>query len=331
MRVLERFHWKRLLVQLPPLISALILGIDICLKLKRETGLCTTHACKVVGEYLRWDEFSLIILGASFFCILWLILFIACRYDKKWLWTTILLLLSGSLAFDGGLLGFQFMTIKEYCALCIAVGIALFVCLVSTALFRRSIGIALIGIAVWTGAFAANSILKYVPKIPKLSDGAVLSVTSEKAKKWPEFYLFFSLHCGHCSKVMANLAINNPRDYKWYLLPLDHRPQDMQKLAHLYNLASKSQNLFRDILKFESQEEVEPIVVSEEIDRKVTNARQYFRINRYKGVPLLIVRERPDITLILVGEKRILGYFKQRGILKKYIVFPEDMSDESDK
>ena len=327
MGILERFNWRRILVQLPPALAALILSADIWLKLARKTSLCTTHSCQIVGEYVRFGETFLIVLGGSFFCILWLFLFFACRYDKKWLWTIVLTLLFGSLAFDGGLLGFQFLALKERCALCIGVGLALFFSLISLAWFRRSVTIVVLGLAVWSGGFTANSMLKFIPKIPKLSEVTVLSWHDKEVRNWPEFHLFFSLHCGHCSKVMANLAINNPGEFKWFLIPLDHRPEDMQKLAHLFNLAKKSKNIFRDILKFESEEEVEPVKVPEELEVKINSARQYFKSLGYKGVPLLIVREKPGVMLTLVGEKRILDYLKQRGVVRKYLVFPEDIPE----
>ncbi|WP_457571764.1 hypothetical protein [Desulfovulcanus sp.] len=322
---MRMFNWRRILVQLPPALAALILCADIWLKYARKTSLCTTHSCQIVGEYVRFGESFLIVLGASFFCILWLFLFFACRYDKKWLWATSLTLLFGSLAFDGGLLGFQFLALKERCALCIGVGLALFFSLISLAWFRRSVTIVALGLAVWSGGFTANSMLKFIPKIPKLSEVTVFSWSGKEARDWPKFYLFFSLHCGHCSKVMANLAINNPGDFRWFLIPLDSRLEDMQKIAHMVADGKKVDNIFQEILKLESEEEVEPIDVPEELEVKLNSARHYFKSLGYKGVPLLIVRERPGVMLTLVGEKRILDYLKQRGIVTKYIVFPEDV------
>ncbi|MBT8763702.1 hypothetical protein KFV02_07120 [Desulfohalobiaceae bacterium Ax17] len=324
----QKFSLKQLLVQFPPAIAALVLSVDTWLKHSQKTSLCTSQSCQIVSEYVRFGDTFLIVLGALFFWLLWLLLFFACRYDKKWLWGASFTLLLGSLAFDGGLLGFQFMALKERCALCIGVGLALFFCLVFFAWFRRSLAIAVLGFAVWVGGFTANSVLKFSPKTPQLSELTVFSWPGKETRDWPKFYLFFSLHCDHCSKLMANLAINNPTAFKWHLNPLDAKPSDLQRIAHILAAEKETKNLFLEILRIESLEQVEPISVPEGLEEKIKNVRDYFRGHGYKGVPLLIIDENPGRRVVLSGERYILNYLKKKGIVVTSIVFPrKELSD----
>ncbi len=138
---------KKLLFLGVLLFFAMGLSLEVLLQVVYASSLCTTTSCQVVGEYVKFGELALIKAGAAFFWLLWLLLFFAHRYDKKWLWGSITLLLFGALAFDGALLGFQFVGLKENCLICIGVGLALFTSLFMLARIQNSRLLAMLGIA----------------------------------------------------------------------------------------------------------------------------------------------------------------------------------------
>ncbi|MEJ5242809.1 MAG: hypothetical protein WHT64_04510, partial [Desulfomicrobiaceae bacterium] len=122
--------WRRF--RLPPLAQLALLGVtfaaaaflslEVWMQAVRHTSLCTTTGCAVVGEYIRFGEGNLLKLGAAFFWLLWLVAFFAGRYPKAWIWGGFGLLVAGALAFDGTLLGFQFVALREFCLICAITG-----------------------------------------------------------------------------------------------------------------------------------------------------------------------------------------------------------------
>lgn len=64
-------------------VAASFLSGEVWMQAVRHTSLCTTSACDVVGEYIRFGEGNLIKMGAAFFWFLWGLVFFGGRYDKK--------------------------------------------------------------------------------------------------------------------------------------------------------------------------------------------------------------------------------------------------------
>ncbi|MGX9364929.1 hypothetical protein ACTVJH_02675 [Desulfoplanes sp. PS50] len=306
-------------------LSALTLSIDVYLQATRHTSLCTTSSCQVVGEYVRFGELMLVKAGAIFFWVLWLLVFFAGRYDKKWLWGLITLVIMGALAFDGGLLGFQFVGLQEHCQLCIGVGAALFVLVGLFAWVRRSWLVLLLGLSVWTGGFAANSILKFSTELPALSETSFLSWpesrTGVSERLIPRYHFFFSLHCGHCSTVIANLAVNKTDQADWFFHIMDSRDEDLMRLSQILSANMTAENPFLQILHWESEETVPEIPIPDSLREDVEQAQTYFSRSGFRGVPMLIVDERPGVRVILSGASRIVGYLRQQGVIKHLINF----------
>ncbi|WP_462324404.1 hypothetical protein [Desulfoplanes sp.] len=316
------------------ILFALTLTTDVYLQTTRHASLCITTSCQVVGEYVRFGELMLVKAGAIFFWVLWLLVFFAGRYDKKWLWGLVTLILMGALAFDGGLLGFQFMVLREHCQLCIGVGAALFVLTVLFAWVRRSWLVLLLGLSVWTGGFAANSILVFSTELPPLSETAFLtwpdSRNGTSERLIPRYHLFFSLHCGHCSKVIANLAVNKADQADWTFHIMDSRDEDLERLSQILSANMTAENPFLEILHWESEETVPPIAIPDALREDIDKATTYFSSSGFRGVPLLIVDERPGVRIILSGASRIVGYLRQQGVIKHMINFGAQQLGEED-
>ncbi|HKK32616.1 MAG TPA: hypothetical protein VJ934_03550, partial [Desulfomicrobiaceae bacterium] len=252
----------------------------------------------------------------------WLLLFFAHRYDKKWLWGSITLLLFGAMAFDGALLGFQFVGLKENCLICIGVGLALFITLFLLARIQNSKLLALLGIAIWCGGFAANSVLNFSSKTPPLEECSVYSWGGEEGKKGPEMYFIFSLHCSHCSEVMANLAVNLPKQVRWHFVTTDGREQDLQRLAHVLAAENLEKNPFLEVLRIEAEEEVTPIEVPQGLEETIARARTYFVNNGFTGIPVLIARESARRQVTVRGANGIMEYLGETKLVTRQIRFP---------
>ena len=318
------FGYKKYLVTTWLFLAAAFLSSEVWLQSVRHTSFCTTSACDVVGEYVRFGEGNLIKMGAAFFWFLWVLVFFAGRYDKKWLWGTATLVLMGALAFDGSILGFQFMGLKEKCLLCIGVGSALFISCFLYAWLRKSFLIALLGIAVWSGGFAANSILDLNVTPPAILD-TVFTSYENTPDNAPQHVLFFSLHCDHCAKILANLSIN-AKDLpgKWHLASTDNKEDDLFRLATIMSSNASKENLFLEALRIESLEKIDPVPIPDELRRKVHESRAYFKMKGFQGIPVLVVMEKPGWEMILRGEGNILEYLRIRGYLKRELYFPEN-------
>ena len=304
-------------------LAASFLSAEVWMQAIRHTSFCTTSSCDVVGEYVRFGEGNLIKMGAAFFWFLWSLAFFGGRYDRKWIWGSAFLLLFGGLAFDGAILGFQFMGLKEKCLLCIVVGALLFVTLALFAWVRRTLLTLFLGIAVWAGGFTANAVLDLNVTPPSILDTAF--TTWETAPdNAPQHVLFFSLHCDHCSKILANLSINaQTLPGKWHLSCTDNKEEDMYRLATVQASKAGKDNPFLEILRVESLDAIDPVPVSDELRQTVRTARAYFKMKGFQGIPVLVVMERPGWEMVLRGEKNITEYLRVRGFLKRELHFPE--------
>lgn len=311
------FFSKENCLKLVLFLSACILSVDVWLNYLQMSGICATSSCRAVKEYVRLGESFLVLVGSIFFWITWIIVFFAFRYRLKILWYIVLILLLGALSFDGGLLGYQLIGIGENCWLCLGVGAALFSSMLLFSWINRSILILVLGITVWIGGGAANSVLKVQPQIPELKETAFIHRSFRNKFPSTEFYLFFSLHCVHCSKLFYNLAINKPLKGDWYLCCLDNRKKDLQRLSSMLKKEGVKDNPFKQILLVKRQSsETNSGLVSEELKSHVQKASAFFRSRGYTGVPTLVVREKIGRELVLRGNKNIVDYLRKKEIIK---------------
>ena len=106
-------------------MSAGVLSIEFWLQFQMGSSLCQTSACQAVAEFVRIGEPALVLFGSGFFWLLFVLALIGMVTSAKWIWTLIGVALFGALAFDGALIGYQFVGLGQKCYLCLAVGIAL--------------------------------------------------------------------------------------------------------------------------------------------------------------------------------------------------------------
>ena len=305
------------------LLAGAALSVDRVVQMSAGTGMCSTAGCEVVKGYVRYGREWLVLFGAGFFWFLFLVCLFGSIFRKEWIWHVATLALLGAMAFDGGLLGYQFMGIEVMCWLCLGVGLTLMFSLAGLAWVRRSWLILFVGLAVWAGGFAANSVLIITRSTPPLADTAFVSKPAENGLPQGDYTLFFSLHCSHCAQLMANIALNEPWSVNWHLSSIDTGKKDRMKLAH----ALKDQNgtnPFVKVLNVKSADEVDPVEVPESLAAATRKAMTFFTNRGYRGVPLLLAREGSGKEVALEGTQAIAQYLWERGLLVKWLKAPED-------
>jgi hypothetical protein len=304
------------------LSSALLLTLDTVLHLTQAGGLCQTQSCQAVGEYVRFGETALLILGTAFFWCLWLVFFLATRLNRPFIWHLAALILLAALAFDGGLLGYQFMGLGLPCLLCIGVGAALLANLFSLAWVRQVWMIAFIGVVVWAGGFAANSTLNVAPKNhepPDLQRTAFVSKSAQPVPSDQDYYLFFSLNCGHCLEVLANLSMSAPHEVNWHLCSLDGSAQGLRKLAWIREQAAKGKDPLAMTVQSKQDKKHEAQGVPEAVRTAVSRARDFFASQGYRGVPVLVVREGRGKEVVLTGARSIARFLMEQQVVEEWV------------
>ncbi|MGM0645925.1 MAG: hypothetical protein ACQESV_05980, partial [Thermodesulfobacteriota bacterium] len=273
-----------------------------------------------VAQYVRIGEPALVVLGAIFGWTLWGLVFFARRYPYAWLWGAVGTVLAGALAFDGALLGYQFLGLREQCFLCLLVGVGLAVTLVLVAVVRRSWAMLFLGLAVWVGGFAAQGTLRIDPDVPRLEQTAFLRKEGDASTAPLRLHLFFSLHCGHCSELAANLAVNQAwQKAYWTLSATDTGMRDLRRLAHIRRESREAKNPFVVLLRVESQQSVPEGAVPEAVREASENTQRFFQYKNWRGVPVLVAREGLGKEVTLTGAESIMRYLAQKDILERRI------------
>ena len=302
------------------LTSALVLSVDIILQFTQAKSLCQSQACQAVGEYVRFGETNLLILGATFFWILWLLFLLGTRLNKPVIWNLAALILLAALAFDGGLLGYQFMGLGLQCWLCVGVGAALFANLFSLAWVRKGWMMACIGMVVWMGGFAANSALVIAPQAPQLQEAVFVSQqVSQKDNPGIDCYFFFSLNCGHCTEIIFNMVMNGRDKVNWHLCSLDRSEQNIKKLAWIKEQTEQGADAFTQILKAKGMKDVPIEEIPEAVQKAVGQAQAFFQHRGYRGVPLLLVQKGRGQELTLTGTSSIARFLWEQGVVTRWV------------
>lgn len=300
-------------------IAALLLSLEYWLQRSGHGGLCPTAGCAVVGTFVKYGEITFIGLGVIFFWVLAAALFLSKYLDTPWLWRSTTVLLIAGLAFDGGILGFQRFGIQEACVLCYAVGIALFLILAVYGWARRSIAAVVMGVAVWSAAFASQAMFVFPERTPELS--RITLVTHQTAEPGSaQLYYFFSLHCPFCTQVLASLATHPPQSGTWHLVALDTEPEDQRKLSALLEHPAINDNPFLAVLALEQAPPPDGPILPQ-VSEAARSAGVFLRNSGYRGVPLLLVQETPTRRLILQGRDPILNYLLEKRIIPFRLFF----------
>ena len=312
-------------------MSAGVLSIEFWLQFQMGSSLCQTSACQAVAEFVRIGEPALVLFGSGFFWLLFVLALIGMVTSAKWIWTLIGVALFGALAFDGALIGYQFVGLGQKCYLCLAVGIALGLFLLLHSLVQRSWVVPLIGLAVFASGFTANSILKIQPDAPRLAETAFVTIPAKTENPSLKMHLFFSFHCSHCFKVLADLSVNEPWQAEWSLSTYDQAPQDLYRMAEVRSRIEGADNPFKVVVDVEKMEEVDSVPVDDSLRETVKMAEAYFHNAGFKGVPTLVAKEGPGRRVISVGRGNIMRYLVSRGLVTRVLRFEDELEQQTSK
>jgi uncharacterized membrane protein len=303
--------------------AAVALSIEYWFELKGGAAICRTDACKTVGEYVRLGRANLVLGGAAFFWVMVLVVGAARFIARQWLWHLAGLLLLGAMAFDGGLLGYQLVGLQMVCWLCVGVGAGLFLSAAGLAWVRRSALVLLLALAVWVGGFAANTVLDIRTHPPELEQTAFIHKPAERGGGSLRLYLFFSLHCAHCSEVLFNLALNRPDSAEWYLCGLDDNPGDLAKLTAARRGSGNGTNPYRRVLRAKAGRLEPAESVSREVRQGVEKAKKFLSMRGYESIPLLVAKEKdPAKEVVVSGTRDIATYLWEKDLIRKWVRAP---------
>ncbi|MFO8031047.1 MAG: hypothetical protein R6U22_00725 [Desulfohalobiaceae bacterium] len=302
------------------LLGALGLSLELALQYLQQGGLCPSSDCEVAGQAVRYGEQGLVLAGAAFFWILFLLSFLAKGKQTSILWQLILLLLLGALAFDGALLSYQLLELELTCWLCLAVALGLLVGLGLFSLVRRAILVFCLGLAVWIGAGAANAVLVFPGEPPGVEETWVLQQepSQEQGQEELKLYLFFSLNCPHCMEVLVNLAEQAPGQASWYLCSLDQGQRNLQRLAYAQ---TRDQDAFSSILEAKQIDKTEVLneqEVSQELQERVQKARDFFRARGLRGVPVLLAKQGSSKEVLSIGASEIAKFLWEQELISNW-------------
>ena len=312
-------------------VSAAVLSFEAWLQFQDGASLCRSSACRAVAEYVRIGEPVLVLFGALFFWSVFGLALCSVLTKKHWVWNLVGVSLFGALAFDGALLGYQFVGLGQRCHLCLGVGIALGVIVLMYGLVHRSWLMPLIGVAVFVSGFTANSILKVSPDLPRLEETAFVSIPARNVDSRLTLHLFFSFHCSHCFKVLADLSVNEPWLANWYLSTYDQDTEDLYRLSKIRSELKGSVNPFQVIVDVERLEEVEAMQVADDLRDAVEKAETYFHHSDFKGIPTLIAEEGPGRRIVSVGRNNIMHYLASRGLITRVLRFEDEVEQRTSK
>jgi len=295
------------------LLFSVVLSIESFLNLE-DNSLCHTSACDIVGNYIHFGDSVLTTGGAVFFWILSLVFFFAYRYPKQ-LNSLPLLLLLPALAFDGALLGFQFMTIKQQCLLCITVAVILIIISSLYCSSRQSKTIALAGLLIWFAGFAASSLM-IMPE-PQNAFSRMILYTKhtvppqDKKTHHTKMTLVFSMHCPHCHDVIEYLMKQNGSTTHWQIASIDIDADSISKLSNILSKTTPDKNIFKELF-FAPQKTIssdnEP---SPNIKKRANAARSFLSNLGLTAIPVLVVEENGSKTII-TGSHKIIPYLEHR-------------------
>lgn len=306
-------------------LSGTALTVEIALQIFGGTSLCGVSDCKVAGEYIRFGETVLVQAGAVFFWLFFLLAFLAVRYPSVTFWQfAVLASLYGSVAFDGALLGFQFLQLKLFCKICAGVGVALLLTAISFACWKKSWRIFLLSLVVWISGFMANGLLLWsdTGEIAKLEQSILIKIENSIGD-YPKYHFFFSLHCGHCEDLLTDFSVNNDlltENGNWYFHPVDLEQDDIAKLSLLPEIPEVKNNIFYAILKVKQMQYRNLPMPEKKFFTVGKKAQAFFMAGGYSGIPLMIVRINPSVTLAFQGNEAIMKWLSGQKLIKRLAV-----------
>jgi hypothetical protein len=273
---------------------------------------CHASACAIVTKYIRFGEPLLLSCGAGFFLILAGSIFFARRYEHTplvFFLPTITII--GSAAFDGALLGFQFITLRQHCLLCITVAITLGLVTLLYSVSRKKWSIVFLALTVWSAGFLANAML-IMPDTTEAHTGMIFyeRPAAKELTRPPVATLIFSLECPHCTEIIELLAKQNSKTITWRFAITDDSSQSYDKLGHFYANLSATTNPFQLLLESKKRQTRPDNNLLAKLSGLSRQARLFLANNGIYAVPVLVFKEPNDRITIIPGSPGIVAFLR---------------------
>jgi hypothetical protein len=180
--------FKKIFLAMSSLATIFILTESIMQSFGR--SICQTEGCKVVAQYVRFGDISILLIGLATFSVLAILSFLDLYRNKAGAGSFINLIMIVSLACEGFFTGFQAFAVHTPCILCLIVlGIT-----VTLGVLRLLAGETEL-IAGFLSLAAVFCMLYLVPPVAPSVDLPAAD----------HFILFFSKDCKYCAEVIQNL------------------------------------------------------------------------------------------------------------------------------
>lgn len=295
-------------------LTMLVLFVDLWIQDDpASSGLCATAGCRLANESLRLGEVPLMIAGIVFFALMAILAILSRRRNALFASNLLAVILFGGLAFDGTLLGYQFLVLQTSCQLCLGVGISLGLIAILLATSLRPGGVLLKGAAVWIGAASAVFVLAIAPPTPGQNATVQFSAGNAPSDS-PRYHFFYSHYCDQCESLLTILAATNPTDVAWDISCADTDEASLSRLTAVWDKRGETENIFAALLQAkQSPPNSKPI--PEELRMRARNARTFLMNKGYTGVPLIIASRGKHQQTIVEGKLQLVQYLRQEGIL----------------
>ena len=177
-----------LLFLIASVLAALYLLVEAVLQLFGRS-ICAGEGCKVVAQYTRFGDLSMVLLGLAMFSLIALLAFLGMRDGNERRESLIDLLLIVSLAGEGFFVGFQLFRLHALCVFCLSVfGFYAVLGALRILAGRRAVIAGFLSLAVVLSLF-------YLV-LP--AGGSALPLDQKHI-------LFYSADCKHCAEIMKEI------------------------------------------------------------------------------------------------------------------------------
>lgn len=295
-------------------VATLVLFADLWLHNDpTSSGLCATAGCRIAGQSLRLGEIPLMITGIIFFALITLLAFLQRQRNRPVTEKLLVTLILGGLAFDGALLGYQFLVLDTFCQVCVGVGTALCLIVILLAVARKSAFTLCWCLAAWTGAAAAIFFLALTPPTPDQA-ATIQFRTGNATSDSLTCHLFYSNYCDQCESVLTLLAATNPARVSWNISCADTDDKSLSRLTTVWNQGNATTNMFAALLNAKhNAPSFAPVPA--ELRQRARNARTFLMNKGYTGVPLIIAHKGAHQKTIVEGKLALIKFLQQEQIL----------------
>lgn len=302
-------------------LATLLLTIELLMQ-TRGASLCKTSACDIIGDYTRFGETTILAGGILFFLFLATGMFMSQRAaESGWLSVVIALILVGSMAFEGVLVGFQLFSLHSVCLICAGTLVTLFLLLTLWSLAVADRKILFMGVVACISGIIGMYLLnpdpglsqKEIALAPVFQQVGFTDPTIQKRR----LTLISSMTCRHCQTVIQQMALHQEAVAEDLLafafIGVDEK--SLHKAGFFAANAEGVENPLRllSTLKTGQVDNRRDLTLPdktmvETVRQKNLRTSQFLQLMGLTGVPVLIAEEDAAHRRILVGSEAILHY-----------------------